>query len=162
MLPWIRTFHYIDFMRLGPKGQFYLRQALYEDMRDLEPMKFLDFTLPIRKVAEAIAVGIAFAKAMGCDPEKTQLAFGFQWTNLRGRELTSWVEPARYIPPGEPAYQDAVTTFIEVPLETPLSALGEFVNQAVRPLFEAFDGFVLSKDVKDVVEDLTRNTLEVR
>ena len=153
---WLR---YIDFMRLDPKGRFYLRQAFSEDIKDSYPKPILDFVWPIRNLAEAIAVGIAFAKAMGCDPEKTQLAFGFQWTNLRGRKLTSWVEPARYIPPGEPAYQDAVTTFIEVPLETPLSALGGYVNQAVKPLFEIFNGYELGKDI---IEDLTRETIERR
>lgn len=152
-------FRHIDFMRSDPKGRFYLREAFYEDVRDLEPMKFFDFALPTRKVAEAIAAGIAFAKAMGCDPEKTQLAFGFRWTGLQERHLTSWIEPMRSISPRGPAYQDEVIAFVEVPLETPLSALGEFVNQAVKPLFEIFDGFVLSKDV---VEDLTRRVIEKR
>ncbi len=152
-------FHYIDFMRLGPKGRFYLRQAFYEDVRDLEPMKYLDFTLPIRNTAEAIAAGIAFAKAMGCDAEKTQLAFGFRWTELNGRELVSWIEPGRRIGyAGPAAYQEEVSAFVKVPLETPLSALGEYVNRAVKPLFEVFNGFELSKDV---VEDLTRKTIKV-
>jgi len=156
--------HQIDFMRLGSQGQFYLRQAFYEDMQEqdelapLEPMKYLDFTLPIKGVAEATAVGIAFAKAMGYDPEKAQLAFGFRWTKLNGRELISYVEPGRYLRPGGPAYQDEVSVFVEVPLETPLSALGEYVNQAVKPLFEIFNGFELSQDV---MEDLTRKTLKV-
>ena len=149
----------IDFMRLGPKGQFYLRQAFYEDMRDLEPMKYLDFVLPIKEAAEAIDVGIAFAKAMGCHPEETQLAFGFRWTELNGRELISWIEPGRRIWHAGLAYQDAVFVPIEVPLETPLSALGEYVNQAVKPLFEIFNGFELSRDV---VEDLTHKTIRVR
>ena len=152
---------YIDFMRLDPKGQFYLRQAFYEDVqeRNLEPMKYLDFTLPIKGVAEAIAVGLAFAKAMGCDLEKTQLAFGFRWTELKERNLVSWVEPTRHIWPGGPAYQDEVFVFVEVPLEIPLSALGEHVNKAVKPLFEVFNGFELGADV---VEDLTRKTIERR
>ena len=153
-----RPLPYIDFMRLGPQGHFYLRQALYEDMRDIEPMKYLDFTIPIKKAAEAIAVGIAFAKAMGCDVEKTRLAFGFRWTELNGRELISWVEPGRHLRPEGPAYQDEVSVFVEVPLETPLSALGEYVNQAVKPLFEIFNGFELSQDV---IEDLTRKTIKV-
>ncbi len=150
---------YIDFMRLGPKGRFYFRQALYEDMRDLEPMKYLDSTLPIRKTAEAIAVGIAFAKAMGCDPEETQLAFGFRWTKLKGRELISWEKQTHYLRPIGPAYQDEVSAFVEVPLETPLSALGEYVHQAIQPLFQIFNGFELGKNV---VEDLAYKTIRVR
>jgi hypothetical protein len=49
--------------------------------------------------------------------------------------------------------------FVNVPLETPLSALSEYVNQVVQPLYEVFDGFSLSKDV---VEDLTRRLVERR
>ena len=148
-------------MRLDPKGQFYLRQAFYEDVqgRNPEPMKCLDFTLPIKGIAEAIAVGIAFAKAMGYDLEKTQLAFGFRWTELKERNLVSLVEPTRHIWPRGPAYQDEVFVFVEVPLETPLFALGAHVNKAVKPLFEVFNGFELGDDV---VEDLTRKTIERR
>ena len=153
--------NHIDFMRLDPTGQFYLRRVFDEDIQEqnLEPMKYLDFTPPIKGVAEAIAVGLAFAKAMECDPEKTQLAFGFRWTKLQGRRLASLVEPAHYIPPEGPAYQDEVSVFFEVSLETPLSALGEYVNRAVKPLFEVFNGYELGKDI---IEDLTRKTIERR
>ena len=154
---------HLDFMRLDPKGRFYLRRAFEDDIQDTprapKPTTCLDFVLPIVRTAEAIAVGIAFAKAMNCDPEKVQLAFGFRWTGLRGRQLTSWVEPTRHIFPGITAYQDEITAFVKVPLETPLSALGEFVSQAIKPLFRVFDDFELSKDV---VEDLTRETIERR
>ena len=154
---------HIDFMRLDPKGRFYLQRALQDDVsggpQAPTPMTVLDFGLPVIRTAEAIAVGIAFAKAMGCVAEETHLAFAFRWKKLRGRQLTSWVQPGRYISPGRSAYQDEVLAFVNVPLDTPLSALGHFVNQAVQPLFEVFDGFVLSNDV---VEDLTRRLVERR
>jgi hypothetical protein len=125
----------IDFMRLDPKGRFYLRRALREDVSDDRqapaPMTILDFSPPITNTAEAIAVGMAFAKAMGCPVEDTQLAFVFKWTKLRGRRLTSWVHPDHDIFPAPSAYQDEVLTFVDVPLDTPLSALSNFVNQAV-------------------------------
>ena len=37
--------------------------------------------------------------------------------------------------------------------------LGEYVNRAVKPLFEIFNGRELSKDI---IEDLTRETIERR
>lgn len=152
---------HIDFMRLDPKGRFYLRRALQDDIsgspQSPEPLKVLDFGLPVIRSAEAIAVGIAFAKAMGCEAEHTVLGFAFRWTRLRGRELGSWAQPGRYISPGRNAYQDEVVVFVNVPLDTPLSALGEYVNQVVQPLYEVFDGFALGKDV---VEDLTRRLVE--
>ncbi len=152
-----------DFMRFDPKGRFYLRRALQDDIsespRSPAPLSVLDFGLPIFRCAEAIAVGIAFAKAMGCDPENTVLAFAFRWTRLRGRELGSWAQPERFILPGRRAYQDEVTVFVNVPLETPLSALSEYVNQVVQQLYEVFDGYSLGKDV---VENLTRQLVERR
>ena len=153
--------HQIDFMRLDPKGRFYLRRALREDVSDNyqapAPMTILDFSLPITNTAEAMAVGMAFAKAMGCPAEGTLLAFAFRWVKLQGRRLTSWAHPDRHIFPEPSAYQDEVLTFVDVPLEIPLSALSNFVNQAVQPLFQVFDGFVLDRNV---VEDLTRRLIE--
>jgi hypothetical protein len=152
----------IDFMRLDPKGRLYLRQALQDDVSGGSggpiPMQVLDFSLPVIRTAEAIDLGIRFAKSMGCAVEETQLAFAFRWTKLRGRQLTSWVNPGRFPPPrGSAAYQDEVLAFVNVPLDTPLSALGNYVNQVVQPLFEVFDGFVLSRNM---VEDLTRRLIE--
>ena len=155
--------HEADYMRMDPKGRFYLRRALQEDVarsrRSPTPLSILDFVLPVLRSAEAIGVGIAFAKAMGCSPEATTLAFAFRWTRLRGRELVSWAQPLRSIPPGRHAYQDDITVFVNVPLETPLSALSNYVNQVVRPLYETFDGFSLHEEV---IEDITRQLVERR
>ncbi|MEO1147826.1 MAG: RNA-binding domain-containing protein [Cyanobacteria bacterium J06638_22] len=154
---------HLDFMRLDPKGKFYLRRALLEDISNgsqaPEPLKVLDFCLPIIRSAEAIAVGIAFAKAMGYETEHTVLDFAFRWTRLRGRELRSWAQPSRHLLPRHNEYQDEVVVFVNVPLDTPLSALSEYVDQVVQPLYEVFNGFTLSKDV---VEDLTRRLVERR
>lgn len=154
---------HIDFMRLDPKGRFYLRRALQDDIarssRAPKPMTALDFGLVTIRTAEAIAVGLAFAKAMGCNPEKTALNFAFRWRRLRGRRLTSWANRERYISPTEPAYQDEVTSLVDVPLETPLSALSEHVRRATQPVFEVFHGFALSKET---TEDLTRRLVERR
>jgi hypothetical protein len=153
----------IDFVRFDPKGRFFLWRSYQEDMkssqRNLEPFKYFDFLLPVTRSAEAIGVGLAFAKAMKCEPEKTQLVFEFKWSRLQGRELVSWANPERYITPGRTAYQDEVSSFVQIPLDTPLSALSEFVFQATEPLFQVFDGFMLSKKV---VEDLTNRVIERR
>jgi hypothetical protein len=154
---------HIDFMRFDPRGRFYLRRALQDDIshssRSPTPLTALDFGLVTIRNGEAIAVGLAFAKAMGCNVDSTVLSFAFRWTRLKGRQLTSWANPARYISPSRDAYQDEVLSFIDIPLETPLSALGEYVHRATQPLFEIFDGFTLSKEVTD---DLTRRLVERR
>ena len=151
----------IDFMILDPTGKFYLRRALEDDIsrspRAPEPLKALDFGLPIIRSAEAIAVGISFARAMGCDPEKTHLSFAFKWSRLRGRVLISWAEQGRYFPQERSAYQDKVISFVTVPLETPLLALSPYVENVVKPLFEIFDGLVINQKV---IEELTQRLIQ--
>jgi len=150
----------IEFMRLDPKGQFYLKRALQEDIAENDrfpaPLSVLEIELPIIRTAEAITVGISFAKAMGCNPENTMLAFAFKWTMLKGRKLIGRSHPFVSAFP-QRAYQEEVTVTVDVPLETPLSALGEFVNQAVKPLLEAFEGFTLNKNK---IEGLTRRLID--
>jgi hypothetical protein len=71
---------HIDFQRFELAGRFYLRRSLEDDVGGgtrPEPLTQLDFGLPIIRVAETIAVGMAFAKAMGCDVETTTLSFLF-------------------------------------------------------------------------------------
>ena len=61
--------HHVDFFRMAPRGEFYLLRVLQDDLTDkAEPKKFLDPTLVIYRVAEVMAVGRAFAKALGWDP----------------------------------------------------------------------------------------------
>lgn len=154
-------FDHIDFMRIDPKGKFFLRRALEDDMErsDSSPQALtaLDLGLTIIRTAEAIAVGMAFASSMGCLSEETTLAFAFKWTKLKGRELSSWANRLRWIPHGYSAYQDEVIAFVNVPLDLPLSVLPQYVNQVVQPLFEIFNGFTLSADI---VEEMTRNLIE--
>lgn len=154
---------HVDFMILDPKGKFYLRRPLTDDIagtdRSPAPLTELDFGLPIIRSAEAIAVGIVYAKAMGCNSENTLLAYAFRWKRLQGRELSYWAQPGRYISPERRAYQDEVEVSIIVPLETPLSALHTFVNQVVQPLYNVFDGFSLGENV---VEELTQGLIERR
>ena len=54
---------------------------------------------------------------------------------------------------------DEVFSSVAVPLETPLSAVHQFVHAATESLFEAFDGFQLSREV---VEDLTNRLFQRR
>ncbi|WP_392531094.1 hypothetical protein [Nostoc sp. C117] len=56
-------------------------------------------------------------------------------------------------------WERVILAFVNLPLETPRSALAQYVNQAVSPLFGIFNGFELSIDV---IEDLTRRLIERR
>ena len=155
---------HLDFWRLDPKGRFYLYRALQDDLSRSEqapdPLTQIDFALAILRTAEALAVGLEFAKVMCLSPDDASVMFSFRWSRLKGRTLTAWANPSRSLG----SYlvnraQDEVTSELRIPVETPKSALYEYVHQATRPLFEVFSGFALDTSV---VEDLTNRLLERR
>ena len=76
---------------------------------------------------------------------------------MHGRKLVSWANPGRYISPGRSAYQNEVLAFVNVHLDTPLSAIGDYVKKVVDKLFEIFDGFSLSSNV---IEDLSQRLIQ--
>ena len=154
---------HLDFWRLDPKGRFYLYRALQDDLsrskQAPDPLTQIDFTFAILRTAEALAVGLEFAKAMSLSPDDASVMFSFRWSRLKGRTLTAWAHPERLIPSHENKAQDEVTSELLIPVGTPKSALYKYVHQATRPLFEVFSGFAL--DIS-VVEDLTNRLLERR
>jgi Putative DNA-binding domain len=151
----------LEFFRLDPKGDFYLRRLLQDDAvpSRVEPGERLDPILVIIRVAEAIAVGLSVAKGLGWSQETTRLGFMCRWRKLKGRRLDSWSNPIVYVPGGGTAEDDAVTTFVEVPLDTPASAIAAFVDDATRDLFVLFDGTRLPAST---VEEWTRRLIERR
>lgn len=133
---------HVDFLRLDPKGQFYLWRNLPDDVVDqVKAGKALDPVIVILRVAEAIAVGLAFGRALGWDAEKTRLGFAFRWTKLRGRTLVAWANPAVTVTSFGEAHDDETTTFVELSLDTPAAAIAPYVDQAVQGLFVLFGGY---------------------
>ena len=110
-------------------------------------------------MAEAIGVALAYARAVGTSGAGAAVLLGFRWTGLQGRELSSWAQPLRDISPGRHAYRDEVFSSVVVALETPTSAIHQFVHAATESLFEAFDGFQLSREI---VEELTNRLFQRR
>jgi hypothetical protein len=83
----------------------------------------------------------------------------FSWSGLKGRRLDSWANPTVYVPGGGPAQDNEIATFVEMPLETPLSAIAPFVDEATRLLFAAFDGTQIPSNV---VDEWSRRLVERR
>jgi hypothetical protein len=56
----------VDFMRMDPKGEFYLHRLLRDDFTDtVERGKALDAIWVVLQTAEAIAVGLSVVKTVG-------------------------------------------------------------------------------------------------
>ena len=79
-----------DFLRLSPKGEFYLWRALQDDLipSKVKPRTVLNPIIAVLRVAESIAVGLNVPRALGWD-ETARLGYAFKWTKLSGRTLES-------------------------------------------------------------------------
>ncbi|MFI5387534.1 MAG: ATP-binding protein [Fimbriimonadales bacterium] len=156
-------FEVVDFWRLDPSGKFYLRRALEDDLsarqHGIRPLTVFDPALWAYRVAEAIATGLAIARALGCTPEVTTLAFAFRWTRLKDRQIAGWANPARFYIGKRVAHDDTAEECVEVPLETPPAAIAPYVEAATRRLFAKFDGMEMTPQV---VEDIVRRMIERR
>jgi len=152
---------HLDFQLLDPNGRFYLLRNLQDDGREkhVKPGAVLDPILAIIRVAETIAVGLSFARALGWKPEETTLGFAFRWNNLKGRSLETWANPGVYISAHGRTATDVLISYAEVPLDTPVNAIAPAVETVVRELFVQFGGYQLPTKA---IEDWTRKLIERR
>lgn len=124
-------------------SRYYLWRTLQDDRSDqVKPGTVLDPLLMIYRVAEAISVGLAFAKALSDDNhgDARVLGFAFKWSKLLNRRLDAWANPMVFMDGSGQSRLDTTTTYVEVPLETPANAIAPFVAQATDELFSLFDG----------------------
>ena len=139
-----REWGHLDFWTLDPKGVFFLRRAHQDDigMSGVRTaMNVLDPHLVILRTCEALAVGQAFGKAMGCDEEKTTLSFAFRWTKLKGRRLDAWTSPMQPMSGYGVAQQDEARGRVTLPLSANEEAISLATHEAVLPLMSVFGGY---------------------
>jgi hypothetical protein len=149
----------LDFWRIETRGVFYHIRGLEDDFmahRGLQPRTELDFCAQIGRVAEVMSMGLSLGRSLGCDEAKTSLVFGFRWTGLAGRSLTSWASPERRLRRIVAASQDEITTQATVPLETPQAGIAPHVENVIRDLFALFNGLELASAV---IEDIVKKAL---
>jgi hypothetical protein len=133
----------LDYWQLDPKGVFYHIRALEDDIREpapgVQPRTRLDYHLVVYRVTEAVSAVLQMARELGGQGDQL-IDFAFRWRGLRGRTLGSWGRPGSLLRQQGSAYDDIVTTAIQVPMDVPESAIPSHVYRAVRRLFHAFEG----------------------
>jgi hypothetical protein len=154
-------FPHLDFWRMEPRGVFYQLRGLDDDLAQANggpaPRTQLDFSSQVARVTEVISTGLSFARSLGCDEPKTSLTFGFRWTGLQGRHLTSWADRRRILRPyGGVSNQDQIVRPVTVPLETPPAGIAPHVENVLRSLFTLFGGWEFDSRV---IEDIVKATL---
>ena len=144
----------LDFWRIYPDGKFFLLRVLEDDKKENLPHTKLlhtklEFCLAILRTAEAISTVIEFAKAMGYDQENTSILFGLKWTNLKGRELSAWANPRRYIEKGWVAKQNEFYHEFAIDLNTSNATISQNLYSTINKLFNLFGGFEISYEAVD-------------
>ncbi|MGI8481268.1 MAG: ATP-binding protein [Chthoniobacterales bacterium] len=141
----------LDFMIFDPRGDFFLRRALQDDLgssyRPQTSGKTIEPFIAILRTAEAIAVGQAFARALGCSDDHTALHFIFRWTGLKGREMSAWSSPARRFLTGGPSHQGEVSSSVSVPLSANREIIINATHSAILPLSRLFGGYEIKEPV---------------
>ncbi|WP_117195119.1 AlbA family DNA-binding domain-containing protein [Rhizobium terrae] len=136
-----------EFQWVHARGEFYLWRVYQDDLSEkVEPGTALDLGLLAYRFAEAIAVGLAFAKAYDVPPG-TQLGFLFRAENLSGRQARTWANPERYIPVRGRAYDDEIQGYTVLDSDTPVNAIAPYLQQAMAPIAGAFDGSEISSSI---------------
>lgn len=158
----VLNFPHLDFWRMEPRGVFYHLRGLEDDLAQARagpaPHTQIDFSSQVSQVAEVISTGLSFARSLGCDAAKTSLVFGFRWSGLEGRHLTSWADSRRWLrPSGGPSNQDQIVRPVTVPLETPPGGIAPHVENVVQGVFALFGG---KEFESKVFEDIVKATLE--
>lgn len=133
----------IDFWRMEPEGRFYTIRALQDDMIDerLEPLKWLDPILLIKRLDEVFATGLSFVEALEYELDRTEVAFAFRWSGLTGRHLSTWANPGYLIRGAHSCRQDVVSDTVLLPATTSNAALWQYVSTVARKLLRCFGGY---------------------
>ncbi|MCY3856947.1 MAG: hypothetical protein OXF78_11715 [Rhodospirillales bacterium] len=149
---------HFEFLRFDPTGEFYLQRVMQDDLtRKVPPGTAMDVVLMIYRVAEVLAVGVSMARSLNWDPND-RAGFAFKWTGLTDRQLLTWANQMRGVGMSSGQSRSAAAeSFVEVPIETPHSALAPHVAVAVGPLFAAFDGYTPSPEL---IETSVRRMIE--
>jgi hypothetical protein len=154
---------HLDFWIIDLPNRFYHRRALQDDIggssNKRESMKLFDPVLATLRVAEALAVPLHFARTLGLAEKGQAIGYGFRWTGLSGRELSTWANPERHISPGRRSVQDEVTIFVNVPASANEGALTPIVKNVMDDVTSIFSGFTIPQQV---VENMVKRLFDRR
>ncbi|CDI08774.1 putative transcriptional regulator [Agrobacterium pusense] len=150
---------HVDFYRIRKTGEFYLWRILQDDLTDkVPPRTKLDPILVLWRVAETLAVLLAFARELGASDD-AEIHVLFKWSGIAGRELEAWSDWSRYISAWDPSYVDSETGYVQMRCDTPINSLAPLIKSATDPMLSSFGGHSLSeKVIEGVVQKVLSRT----
>jgi transcriptional regulator with XRE-family HTH domain len=137
-----------DFWQVSRAGSAYLQRGYQEDGSDFVASTIFDLTLPIWRTSEVFLHAAWLARELG-GGSVTEIRFIGRYTGLAGRELLSWAKPQLRLALDERrrARSDSVDLETQTSVADIEERLDVVVSDALRPLYERFDGYVPPSDL---------------
>jgi len=133
---WARS--YTQFTIFDPKGRFFVRDGLYDDLLNDQPRgQSLEPIVQLLLVGEALVIGSLYAKALGYDPG-TQLRFSIGWQGLRGRNLKSRSAFIHEYYPSAECREDAIQLEFTLAIEPSKQEIIRKATEVIRRLARSF------------------------
>ena len=106
---------HLDFAIFDPKGRFFLRRAFEDDMRAeaVTGGKTIEIYIQAWRIAEALAVGRAFANALGAS-SATILSFAFRWSGIKNRRVDLWAHLGAEFMSARESLQDSIQCEVNI------------------------------------------------
>lgn len=134
----------LKYFALDKQGRAYGLAMLPEDgPPSLHHGTLFDLCLPILNAADYLHLAAAAARAGGGD-ERTGIDVICRYSGLAGRTLLAWSNPLLAVDAGGIARADAVQCRLQTHVEAIEQNLAEAVAELLAPLYQRFEGFVLT------------------
>lgn len=158
-----RSDQHLDYWYISGKGELYLRRAFQDDIggSDRAPQAgaALDIGLVILRTAEAILVALEYSSVFEPNQD-SNLIFGFRWSGLHGRQLSTWADQNRFGGNYGASTADQAESTIVIDQEAARDSIAEYVKLAIAPLFSKFNGWECPDNwVEDLVNRLADRRL---
>lgn len=160
----IVTSNTLDFWMVTEKKCFYHYRALEDDLSGsttqqakAAKLNEIDFIWQVENTSDAIATGLAFARALNRD-ESTVLSFAFKWTGLKNRYLTAWAHSGRYVDCKSKANVNDSIYQVNIPINATRENIVNFTFEITSHLFLEFGGY--DRIPRDTIADIVTNYLK--
>mgnify|MGYP001807474566 CR=1 FL=1 len=129
---------------LDKQGRAYALAAYLEDAPpSLKFGTLFDLCLPILGAADYLRLAAAVARAGGGD-ERAGIEIVYRFSGLAGRTLVAWTDPLLAVDAGGVSRTDSIECRTRTDVENIEKNLADVVRKLLAPLYERFDGFVLT------------------
>jgi hypothetical protein len=149
-----------DFWRASPSGHFATFRGYQDDeiVNERRPLgTCMDFVIFVWRIGEVLLHAMRFASEFADAGTSVQITV--EWKGLKGRRLTNTSNRDRYhLHDNYRNRDDVVRASVHIDDAATIDInLSELVGRITRPLYEAFDFFELSKEIRDAELNRFRN-----